>query len=359
MPSAKHDDAALGAALLSRARNAIAEALGLPTGAEPRHPALPRPGATFVTLRRGGELRGCVGTLAAERPLADDVRVHALAAAFRDPRFEPLQVEEFAAARDRGLAARAGAAAAARSEAEAHAALRPGVDGVMLEWRGRTRHLPAAGVGAVAAAGASSSPRSSARPGCAADFWADDLRLSRYRVRKFVQAREHAHERARATWCRLMRIPARWWHRLDDGRMQCDLCPRDCRLHEGQRGLCFVRQRVGDEMVLTTYGRSSGFCIDPIEKKPLNHFYPGSSVFSFGTAGCNLACKFCQNWDISKSREMDRLLDAASPERIAEVALRQRLQERGLHLQRPGDLRRVRDGHRRRLPCAAACRRWR
>jgi len=114
--------------------------------------------------------------------------------------------------------------------------------------------------------------------------------------------------------------PARWWHQLDDGRIQCDLCPRDCKLHEGQRGLCFVRQRAGDAMVLTTYGRSSGFCIDPIEKKPLNHFYPGSSVFSFGTAGCNLACKFCQNWDISKSREMDSLMDAASPERIAEVA---------------------------------------
>ena len=115
--------------------------------------------------------------------------------------------------------------------------------------------------------------------------------------------------------------PARWWHLHDDGRMQCDLCPRDCRLHEGQRGACFVRQRVGDEMVLTTYGRSSGFCIDPIEKKPLNHFYPGSSVFSFGTAGCNLACKFCQNWDISKSREMDTLMDAASPEAIARIAV--------------------------------------
>jgi pyruvate formate lyase activating enzyme len=114
--------------------------------------------------------------------------------------------------------------------------------------------------------------------------------------------------------------PGRWWHTLDDGRIQCDLCPRDCRLHEGQRGMCFVRQRVGGAMQLTTYGRSSGFCIDPIEKKPLNHFYPGSSVFSFGTAGCNLACKFCQNWDISKSREMDRLMDQASPERIAQVA---------------------------------------
>jgi pyruvate formate lyase activating enzyme len=118
-----------------------------------------------------------------------------------------------------------------------------------------------------------------------------------------------------------MNHPARWWHRLDDGRLQCDLCPRDCRLHEGQRGMCFVRQRIGDAMVLTTYGRSSGFCIDPIEKKPLNHFLPGSSVFSFGTAGCNLACKFCQNWDISKSREMDRLMDAASPQRIAEAAM--------------------------------------
>jgi pyruvate formate lyase activating enzyme len=114
--------------------------------------------------------------------------------------------------------------------------------------------------------------------------------------------------------------PGRWWHLLADGRMQCDLCPRDCRLHEGQRGACFVRQRIGDEMVLTTYGRSSGFCIDPIEKKPLNHFYPGSSVLSFGTAGCNLACKFCQNWDISKSRDMDRLADAATPEAIAAAA---------------------------------------
>lgn len=116
--------------------------------------------------------------------------------------------------------------------------------------------------------------------------------------------------------------PARYWHLLDDGRLQCDLCPRDCRLHEGQRGACFVRQRVGAGMVLSTYGRSSGFCIDPIEKKPLNHFHPGSSVLSFGTAGCNLACKFCQNWDISKNRSMDRLMDAAAPDAIAGAAAR-------------------------------------
>ena len=110
---------------------------------------------------------------------------------------------------------------------------------------------------------------------------------------------------------------ARYWHMNEDGRMQCDLCPRDCKLHDGQRGACFVRMRQGGQMILTTYGRSSGFCIDPIEKKPLNHFYPGSSVLSFGTAGCNLACKFCQNWDISKSKDMDSLMDQAAPETIA------------------------------------------
>ena len=114
--------------------------------------------------------------------------------------------------------------------------------------------------------------------------------------------------------------PGRWWHSLPDGRIQCDLCPRDCKLRDGQRGACFVRMREGEQVVLTTYGRSSGFCIDPIEKKPLNHFLPGSSVLSFGTAGCNLACKFCQNWDISKSRDMDRLMDQASPQQIALAA---------------------------------------
>jgi pyruvate formate lyase activating enzyme len=109
---------------------------------------------------------------------------------------------------------------------------------------------------------------------------------------------------------------------LPDGRMECRLCPRFCKLQEGQRGFCFVRQRTGGGMVLTTYGRSSGFCVDPIEKKPLNHFLPGTSVLSFGTAGCNLGCRFCQNWDISKARESDRLSDAASPDAIAASAKR-------------------------------------
>lgn len=115
-------------------------------------------------------------------------------------------------------------------------------------------------------------------------------------------------------------FPARWWHTLSDGRLQCDLCPRNCQLHEGQRGACFVRAHAGGRMVLTTYGRSSGFCLDPIEKKPLNHFFPGSSVLSFGTAGCNLACKFCQNWDISRARSMDRLMEPVGPSDIALAA---------------------------------------
>ena len=108
-------------------------------------------------------------------------------------------------------------------------------------------------------------------------------------------------------------MPTKYWHALDDGRVQCDVCPRACKLREGQRGLCFVRAREGGGIVSTTYGRSSGYCVDPIEKKPLNHFLPGTPVLSFGTAGCNLACKFCQNWDMSKSRQMDTLADAASP----------------------------------------------
>jgi pyruvate formate lyase activating enzyme len=114
--------------------------------------------------------------------------------------------------------------------------------------------------------------------------------------------------------------PTRYWHELEDGRIQCDLCPRSCKLHEGQRGMCFVRARQENRVVLTSYGRSSGFCVDPIEKKPLNHFLPGTPVLSFGTAGCNLACRFCQNWDISKSRETDTLADQASPEFIAKAA---------------------------------------
>jgi len=115
-------------------------------------------------------------------------------------------------------------------------------------------------------------------------------------------------------------ILTKYWHKLAGGHIQCDLCPRHCKLAEGQRGYCFVRACQNGQIVLTTYGRSSGFCVDPIEKKPLFHFFPGTPVLSFGTAGCNLGCKFCQNADISHSREMDTLADSASPELIAKTA---------------------------------------
>jgi len=181
------DDAGLGAALLSRARNAIARALDLPTHDEPHHPVLRCLGATFVTLRRDGELRGCIGTLSAQRELADDVRRHALAAAFRDPRFEPLRVEEFAQLEIEVSLLDAARPLAAGSEAEVQAALRPGVDGVLLEWRGRSatflpqvwEQLPQPGEFMAAL---------KHKAGLPADFWAEDLRLSCYRVRKYVQA---------------------------------------------------------------------------------------------------------------------------------------------------------------------------
>lgn len=116
-------------------------------------------------------------------------------------------------------------------------------------------------------------------------------------------------------------VKAQWWHKLPDGRFQCDLCPRECKIPAGQRGFCFIREARPDGIVLTSYGRASGFCIDPIEKKPLNHFYPGTAVLSFGTAGCNLGCRFCQNWDISKARATDRLTSYADPKQIAEAAV--------------------------------------
>ena len=115
--------------------------------------------------------------------------------------------------------------------------------------------------------------------------------------------------------------PTKYWHRSEDGRITCDVCPHNCKLKRGQRGLCYVRGCEGDQIVLYSYGRSSGFCIDPIEKKPLNHFLPGTPVLSFGTAGCNLSCKFCQNWDMSKSRQMDTLASQATPEMLANACV--------------------------------------
>ena len=115
-------------------------------------------------------------------------------------------------------------------------------------------------------------------------------------------------------------VDTKYWQTTGDGRVQCDLCPRHCRMAEGQRGFCFIRANQGGKVVMTSYGLSSGFCVDPIEKKPLHHFLPGTPVLSFGTAGCNLGCRFCQNWDMSKSREVATLCDFASPELLARSA---------------------------------------
>ena len=114
---------------------------------------------------------------------------------------------------------------------------------------------------------------------------------------------------------------ARWWHALPNGKVHCDLCPRHCKLKEGQRGFCFVRENRAGELVMTSYGRTSGFCVDPIEKKPLNHFYPGSSVLSFGTSGCNLGCRFCQNWHLSHASQGDRIQGKALPDEVADAAV--------------------------------------
>jgi pyruvate formate lyase activating enzyme len=114
---------------------------------------------------------------------------------------------------------------------------------------------------------------------------------------------------------------AGWWHDTEDAaRIACDLCPRGCVLRPGDRGYCFVRENVDGQLVSTTYGRSTGFCVDPVEKKPLHHFYPGTPVLSFGTPGCNLGCNFCQNWTMTRSRDLEAACQRAAPEKIAAAA---------------------------------------
>lgn len=119
--------------------------------------------------------------------------------------------------------------------------------------------------------------------------------------------------------------PARWWETAEnasDGKAKilCTLCPRYCKIGEGQAGFCFIRQNIGGKLYSTGYGRPTGFAIDPVEKKPLNHFLPGTHILSFGTAGCNLGCRFCQNWSISKARldTVDALY--AEPDEVVELA---------------------------------------
>lgn len=113
---------------------------------------------------------------------------------------------------------------------------------------------------------------------------------------------------------------ARWWKALGNNSAQCFLCPRHCLVEEGARGFCFVRQNISGKLCSSSYGLTSGFAVDPIEKKPLYHFYPGTKVLSFGTIGCNLGCKFCQNWHISKPDVPERLCEEESPADVAQGA---------------------------------------
>lgn len=113
---------------------------------------------------------------------------------------------------------------------------------------------------------------------------------------------------------------AKWWKPADNGKLLCMLCPRYCTIGEGQTGFCFVRQNIGGKLYSIGYGRPTGFAIDPIEKKPLNHFLPGTEILSFGTAGCNLGCKFCQNWSMTKARIDEADSFTASPEEVVKLA---------------------------------------
>jgi pyruvate formate lyase activating enzyme len=118
---------------------------------------------------------------------------------------------------------------------------------------------------------------------------------------------------------------ALWWHAEGDGKALCTLCPRFCRIGEGQAGFCYIRKNIGGKLYSLGYGTSTGFAIDPIEKKPLNHFLPGSEILSFGTAGCNLGCRFCQNWSISKAKLDEAQSLQIGPEQVVQLALKHRV----------------------------------
>ena len=308
-----------GHRLTRLAREAIAEALGGPPAERPRGGWFDEPGATFVTLTLEGTLCGCVGGTTDRAPLADSVIDHARAAAFWDGRFDPLQVKDLP---------RLGVEVSVLSplqpldssgEADLLSQLRPGVDGLVLARAGhQATFLPQVWTDLP-------DPRdflaALKRKGgwSASSSWTGTLAWA-YTVEAW---RDEPHPTLPSGPVGAgFLYPARHWHRLADGRLRCEVCPHGCALREGQRGRCFVRQRAGDRMVLTAYGRTSGFCVDPIEKKPLHHFLPGTSVLSFGTVGCSLSCRFCQNWELSTSRHPDRLSEPASPEEIASRARR-------------------------------------
>jgi pyruvate formate lyase activating enzyme len=321
------------------ARRTIAEALGETLGEAPgcdggdtaNHEigdatggTVDGPGASFVTLTVDGELRGCVGGLAPNSSLVEGIRHHALAAAFDDPRFEPLAPEQLPRLTVEVSLLSPLRPVACASEADLLRQLRPEVDGLALEARGRTAtFLPQVWESLPAPAEFLAALKRKA--GWPPGAWPADMRAWTYTAEVWQDA-PRAEPLSAAALAGPegagFLYPARHWHRLADGRLRCDVCPHGCALREGQHGRCFLRQRQGHRLVLAGYGRTSGLCVDPIEKKPLHHFLPGSKTLSFGAVGCNLACRNCQNWHLSRARDLDLLHERAAPQSVAAAARR-------------------------------------
>ncbi len=311
-----------GHRLAQLARGALEAALGGPPCGHPEDCG--EPGASFVTLTLDGELRGCMGSLTPNGSLVEDLLDHARAAAFHDPRFDPLRREELPRLGVEVSLLSPLRPLAWSDEADLLRQLRPGVDGLLLECEGRNvtflpqvwEELPDPPAFLLAL---------KRKAGWPAGFWSPHLRAWTYTVESWRDEPRPrpptAADLAGPAGAGFL-YPARHWHRLADGRLRCDVCPHGCALREGQAGRCVLRRREGNRLVLAAYGRTSGFCVDPIEKKPLHHFLPGSSVLSFGAVGCNLSCRFCQNWDLSRSRDLDRLRERAAPEEVAAAARR-------------------------------------
>jgi pyruvate formate lyase activating enzyme len=308
-----------GHRLARLAREAIGEALG-GAAAERLEPAgFDGPGATFVTLTLDGELRGCVGSPLPRPSLVEGAMDHARAAAFQDRRFDPLRREELSRLAVEVSVLSPLRPLACANEEELLKQLHPGVDGLALDdGGGMATFLPQVWNDLPDSRAFLSALKRKA--GWPAGFWPPRLRAWAYTVEAWRDEPRPAVPRGPEAAG--FRYPARHWHRPADGRLRCEVCPHGCALREGQRGRCLVRQRTGDRMVLAAYGRTSGFGVDPIEKKPLYHFLPGSTVLSFGTVGCNLSCRFCQNWGLSHARDLGRLRERATPKAVAASARR-------------------------------------
>lgn len=313
-----------GHRLAELAKAAIAEALGGPRlDAEERRAAeadFPGPGASFVTLKLDEALRGCIGGLTPEASLVQGVLRHARAAAFEDPRFEPLHAAELPRLSvEVSLLSELQPLACADHE-DLQRQLHSGVDGLKLDHQGRSAtFLPQVWTELPESADFVSALQRKA--GWSAKAWPSGLRAWTYTVEAWRDEPRPARTQAPSGPAGAgFLYPARHWHRLRDGRLRCDVCPHGCALREGQSGRCLIRRRHGDRLVLLAYGRSSGLCVDPIEKKPLHHFFPGSTVLSFGTLGCNLSCHFCQNWRLSRARDLGRLGHPTTPESVAASA---------------------------------------